>query len=228
MKPRLSKKRNAAMTLFEVGVVVAIVMILVVLLLPRIARPRRAYAGIDCGNNLKQVGLAYRIWEGDNGDIYPMGISVASGGSMEMVATGNVLQTFMVMSNELSTPKILFCPEDKTRTWPTAGWPTNEFASLSASNLSYFVGVDVTNDTANPKMFLSGDCNFVIGGVPVKPGLRSFWTNDPIGWTATRHLNPGNYGNIGFADGSVQQMTSTSLRNYLQLTGLATNRFAIP
>ena len=96
MKPRLSKKRNAAMTLFEVGVVIAIVMILVVLILPRLARPRTATV-INCANNLKQLGLAYRIWEGDNGDIYPMGISVTNGGSMEMVATGNVVKTFLVM-----------------------------------------------------------------------------------------------------------------------------------
>ena len=100
------------MTLFEVGVVVAIVMILIVLLLPRLATPNGRISKINCTNNLKQVGLAYRIWEGDNGDIYPMGISVTNGGSMEMVATGNVVQTFLVMSNELSTPRILHCHRD--------------------------------------------------------------------------------------------------------------------
>ena len=94
MKPRLSTKREAAMTLFEVGVVVALLMIVVVLLLPQLARPHRTYSGINCINNLKQVGLAYRIWEGDNGDIYPMGISVTNGGAMELVQTGNVVSVF--------------------------------------------------------------------------------------------------------------------------------------
>jgi prepilin-type processing-associated H-X9-DG protein len=217
MKPRLSKNHSAAMTLFEVGVCIAIVMILVVLILPRLARPRTATV-FTCANNLKQLGLAYRIWEGDNGDIYPMGISVTNGGSMEMVATGNVVQTFLVMSNELSTPKILICPNDTTRIYAST------FFGLSNSNISYFVGMDATNET-NPQMIISGDCNFEIGGVPVKPGLRQFRTNDPVAWMATRHMNAGN---IGLADGSVQSTTSKGLRDYLQQTGLATNRLAIP
>jgi hypothetical protein len=206
------------MTLFEVGVVIAIAMILVIVLLPRLAIPNGRYSKINCVNNLKQVGVAYRIWEGDNGDIYPMGISVTNGGSMEMVRTGNVLQTFLVMSNELSTPKILYCPEDTNRSWPTS------FSSLSNSNISYFISVDVTNEL-NPQMILSGDCNFEIGGKQVKPGLLSVWTNNPVSWAVTRHK--GN-GSLGLADGSVQSATSPGLCVYLEQTGLATNCFAIP
>ena len=221
MKPRLSTKRNVAMTLFEVGVVIAIVIILVVVLLPMLANSHRKVSKLGCANNLKQIGLAYRIWEGDNGDIYPMGISVTNGGSMELVQTGNVVATFEVMSNELSTPRILVCPMD------TARIETYSFSGLSNSNISYFVGVDVTNDL-NPQMILSGDCNFEIGGVPVKPGLRSFWTNDPVVWTTNRHGSI--IGNIGLADGSVQSATVVKWKYVLnfQFTGLSTNRFAIP
>jgi len=50
---------------------------------------------IHCVNNLKQLGLAMRIWEGDNGNKY----------STSLVA----------MSNELSTVKVLLCPSDKAR-----------------------------------------------------------------------------------------------------------------
>src|ERR1017187_6134383 len=139
MKPRLSRQRETAMSLFEVGVVIAIVLLLAAVLLPTLL-PRSTMSrapGISCMNNLKQVGLAYRIWEGDNGDIYPMGISVTNGGSMEMVVTGNVVQTFLAMSNELSTPKILFCPADTTRI------SALNFVGFSNSNVSYFVGVNV-------------------------------------------------------------------------------------
>ena len=59
----------------------------------------------------------------------------------------------------------------------------------------------------------------------LRPGLVSLWTNDPVAWSATRHNKSGN---IGLADGSVQSTTSGSLRTYLQQTGLATNRFALP
>ena len=98
MKPRLSQKHNAAMTLFEVGVVVAVVMILFVVFAPVVFRPKpHRYSGISCANNIKQVRLAYLIWAGDNGDIFPTGISVTNGGSMELVATGNVVSTFLAM-----------------------------------------------------------------------------------------------------------------------------------
>jgi hypothetical protein len=218
MQPRLSPKRNSAMTLFEVGVVIAIVVILAAVFLPTFSHSHDGRQHIYCANNLKQINLAYKIWEGDNGDIFPMGISITNGGSMEMVQTGNVAQTFLVMSNELSTPKILYCPADADKVW------TNAFAGLSACNISYFVGVDVTNDV-NPLMILTGDCNFETGSVPVKSGLYSFWTNDPVVWQATRHIKSGN---LGLADGSVQSTTSSSLQNYLQQTSFATNHFAIP
>ncbi len=218
MKPRLSNKRNSGMTLFEVGVVIAVVMLLAIVLLPRLVTPNVHYRMVNCSNNLKQIDLAYRIWEGDNGDVYPMGISVTNGGSMEMVATGNVVQTFLVMSNELSTPKLLYCPEDKAHA------ETNMFAGLVNSNISYYVGVDVTNDM-NPQMIISGDSNFENAGVPVKSGLWQFWTNDPVNWSATRHAG---VGYIGLADGSVQEATTSYLRQMVQQTGLATNRFAIP
>jgi hypothetical protein len=50
---------------------------------------------IQCVNNLKQLGLAMRVWAGDNNDKYPTSL--------------------VVMSNELSTVKILICPGDKAR-----------------------------------------------------------------------------------------------------------------
>lgn len=218
MKPRLSQKRNAAMTLFEVGIVVAVVMILVVLLLPALPTAKRKSSKLGCVNNLKQIGLVYRIWAGDNGDFYPMRVSVTNGGSMEMVITGNVVQTFLVMSNELGTPKILFCPNDASRS------PAASFGGLLNSNISYFVGVDVTNEMS-PRLIISGDSNFEIGGVVVKPGRWELGVDDPVVWSAARHVRSGN---IGLADGSVQSTTSSSLRNYFQQTGLATTRLAIP
>ena len=206
------------MTLFEVVVVAAIVMILAALLLQALAVAKKKSSKINCTNNLKQVDLAFRIWAGDNGDIYPMGVSVTNGGAMEMVQTGNVLQIFMVMSNELSTPKILYCPED------ASGDVGMYFHTLSATNVSYFSAVDVTNEI-NPRLILSGDCNFTIAKKPVKSGMLSLWVNDPVAWEPPRH---GANGNLGFADGSVQSATPSSLHNYLIQTGVATNRLAIP
>jgi len=220
MKPRLSPKRNTAMTLFEVGIIVAVAMILVVVFFPRMGKLRRNNTTISCVNNLKQAGLAYRVWAGDNGDILPMGISVTNGGAMETIQTGDAVAPFLVMSNELSTPRILHCPAD-----PSHSQALSFTSPVGSRNVSYFVGVDVTNSSANPLLILSGDSDLELGGVPAKSSLHSFWTNDPVAWSATRHIRKGN---IGLADGSVQTVNSSQLHTYFVATGLATNRLAIP
>ena len=66
---------------------------------------------IQCINNLKQIGLAARIWATDNGGVYP--------------------PNWLSMSNELFTPKVLVCPGDKGR---TAARSWNEFGP---GNVSY-------------------------------------------------------------------------------------------
>ncbi len=206
------------MTLVEVLVVIVVLVVLTLFLLPAIFIGPQGPMKITCISNLHQIGLAYKTWEGDNGDKYPMGVSVTLGGSMEMAATGYVVQTFQVMSNQLSTAKVLHCPADMEH------FETNSFAGLPSSNISYFVGVDVTNDM-NPQMILDGDDNFEINGVPVKSGLLELSTNAPIAWTAARHHFAGN---IGLADGSAQELNNSGLTNLLQQTGVVTNRLAIP
>lgn len=64
-----------------------------------------------CVNNLKQIGLAARIWAGDNNDVFP--------------------PDFISMKNELGTPKILFCPAD------TAAIPSTDWAQLNPAFISY-------------------------------------------------------------------------------------------
>jgi prepilin-type N-terminal cleavage/methylation domain-containing protein len=226
MKPRLSNQGNHALTLTEVLVSVAVVCVLaggafLVLhrqkVVHRVVHQNRS-TEIQCVNNLKLIGLAFRIWEGDNGDKFPMQVPAKNGGAMEPAARGNVARIFQVMSNELSTPRVLICPADADR------FVAKNFkAGFDNSKVSYFAGLDASD--AQPAMFLSGDDNFDIGGVPVKSGLLLLATNAPVAWTAARHVNKGN---IGRADGSVMTTSSSSLRQMLVQTGVATNRLALP
>lgn len=227
MKPRCSNQRNRALTLVEVLVVIAALAILVAVLLPALAAAKRKSARIGCVSNLKQIGLAYRIWGDDNNDKFPMQTSVTNSGTMELAAAEKAVQTFLVMSNELSTPRILHCPNDKAHS------EANSFAELNNSNISYFVGLDA--DETHPQALLSGDDNFEIGGVPVKSGLLEVMSNTPVAWDSSRHVlhdyfwMPAQFvGNIGLADGSAQQVSQGGLRQAIQQTGVATNRLAIP
>jgi type II secretory pathway pseudopilin PulG len=219
MKSHCSERRNQAMTLVEVLVVIFVVGFFALMILPNSNHAsHREAKRISCVNNLKEVGLAYQIWEGDNGTLSPMNVSVANGGAMELARAGDAAIIFQVMSNELSTPKILLCPADEDHSLAT-----NFLVGFSAKNISYFANPDASQ--TNTQSLLSGDDNFEIEGVPVESGLLQISTNTPIAWSAARHVHAGN---VALTDGSVQQLTTSSLQQVFQNAGVATNRIAIP
>jgi prepilin-type processing-associated H-X9-DG protein len=114
------------------------------------------------------------------------------------------------MSNELSTPKVLHCPAD------TNGIAATNFViGFSDANISYFFSLDAAD--TYPQMILDGDDNLAINGVRVKPGILNLPTTNSLAWTDERHHR---VGNIGMADGSVQQTTPYSLN---WAVGAATN-----
>lgn len=65
---------------------------------------------IRCVNNLKQIGLAFRIWAGDNGDKYP--------------------NDFISMTNELGSWRVLQCPSDKAH-------EVTSWTDVASGNVSY-------------------------------------------------------------------------------------------
>lgn len=208
--------KSRGFTLIEVLIVLAVILTLAVAFLP--AALRRAQARscrINCTNNLKQIGLAFKTWAIDNNDSYPTEVSVTLGGAMEAALT-NLPFIFQVMSNELSTPKILACPEDDRRVCAT------NFSTMASTNISYFVGLDATD--TNPACILSGDFN-ITNGMGLRAGILYATTNDPARWTPAQHKG---YGNLLFADGSVQQGSTARLREAVANTGFQTNRLLMP
>lgn len=214
MKLDNSEKQRSGLTLTEVLVITVVVAVLAALLLPV---PRHQSGGnkIRCVNNLKQIGLAARIFAEDNSERFPMEVPVKEGGSKEFVHFGLVVPHFLVVSNELSTPKLLACPRDKRQEAAT-------FNELRDENISYFVGLEASQ--TNPQSMLAGDRN-VTNGSPGNDRLCLLTTNQPVGWTKDIHQHAGN---VVFGDGSVQQVDSAGLQQVLRKSGVATNRLAIP
>ena len=218
MKPRSSNQQTAGLTLVEVLVVIAVVIFLIGFLLPALVAAKQKARRIACINNLKEIGIPSRLWEGDRNDKYPMVISVTNGGAMEVIGSGNAYVLWRTMSNQLSSPKVLHCPAD-------AGHiaATNFSIGFSDANISYFVNLDVAE--TYPQMILDGDSNLQVNGKPVQPGILDFRTVTNIAWTKDRHNR---VGNIGMADGSVQQTTSGSLNSAVvsSTSGVPTNNTA--
>jgi type II secretory pathway pseudopilin PulG len=204
-------------TLVALLVIVAVLAILAAMLLPALARAKQKSSKIGCVNNLKQCGLAFRIWEGDNNDKYPMDTPMANGGTKEYVTGADMFRHFQVMSNELSTPKILICPAD-TRTVAA------NFTRLKNQNVSYFVGLDAKDEF--PQRFLDGDRN-ITGGSELENGILKLVPGGPAGWTTAIHNNSGN---VGLADGAVMSFLNSGLREALKNSGVPTNtwRIALP
>jgi prepilin-type processing-associated H-X9-DG protein len=136
---------------------------------------------------------------------------------MKLVVSGNTWVLWQMMSNELATPKILHCPDDLQRTEATA------FTNFSDVNISYFFNLDASDNY--PQMILDGDDNLTVNGVRVPRGILNLRTNVSVAWTKDRHQGTGN---LGMADGSVQQATISGLSSALANSGSVTNRLVIP
>ncbi len=214
----LRTSRHAAITLIELLVVLAVLTILFAFLVPLGMRGHKASPSrIECVNNLKQIGVGFLTWAGDHDGKFPMEVPMANRGMLEFIRSQSSFMNFQVLSNELATTKVLICPADKNRTAAM-----NFTSDLNNSKVSYFIGIDATQ--TNFAMFLAGDRN-ITNGSSVQNGILTLTTNQTLGWTEKLHNRAGN---LLFADGHVEQLTTPKLREALQNTGVATNRLAIP
>jgi len=71
MKTNLKTRNGNGFTLIELMTVIAIIAVLAALLLPALAKAKAKAQGIQCLNNLRQVGLAWVMYADDNNQRLP-------------------------------------------------------------------------------------------------------------------------------------------------------------
>jgi hypothetical protein len=155
-------------------VLIAIIAILPSMLLAALAPARQKAQRIACINNMKQIGVAYRIWANDNGGRYPAQQTEALGGwSGNATSPGGnqyMFVNYSLMANELGqSTKAIACPSDDRQPntnffWPRhTSFPVSGFAANPAygtfdnTNVSYWVGTGANH--TYPQSLLGGDRN---------------------------------------------------------------------
>jgi prepilin-type N-terminal cleavage/methylation domain-containing protein/prepilin-type processing-associated H-X9-DG protein len=208
---RTSERR--AFTLIELLVVIAIIAILAALLLPALSRARQRASATACLSNVKQIGIASRLYADENGDTLPR--STHTGQSWV-----NTLQPYCSGTN------LWRCTRDANSTRKFS-YAINDYllppdAGTSASDYS-----KTTQVPAPASTFWLGECADAYVNLdhfhfsPANDGDYS-----PLAFSGQvairRHLSGANY---LFADGHAQLLIWSLVRSQLTPTG---SRFVNP
>ena len=212
--------RPHGFTLIEVGVVLAVIALLLLVGIPMIRNSGRPARRIQCINNLKNVGLAFRIFALDNTNRFPFELSSTRGGTLELCGDPQAAwRQFAILSNALSVPILVQCPSDQERR-QAMDW--RQFTNNQ--HLSYFAGLGALADY--PDSILSGDRNLTLDGRSLREESVTFSTNATAGFDQRIHRFAGN---IALGDGSVQQATSGQLSEMFHAAAqTGTNTVMIP
>ncbi len=233
MKPMSRRMRRDGFSLLELLMVIGCIVVVVGMLLPQMGRRRPHSGRIYCVNNLKQIGIGIRTFAVDFNGEYPWKVDGTNGGLAPLgkPVSADLLRIFASISNELSSPKIVTCPEDKRLRLETNSW-ASAVANPAAGNLalSYFIGLTATEEA--PESVLSGDRNLTSGVPPVLDwrtvtAFTPVWKLEDTAAIRSLSYDPASIhkgaGNILLGDGSVQQVSSGRLRDAAE-TASKTNR----